>query len=183
MQRVQFKEHDTITSRNGKSFKITAITNENGLLIYHGNNCSIYEIEIGDSISFTTAKSRLISANFDENRKFNIRFQALKFQYEISKSPVRGFIGGRVDLIPHQFYIVHEVASRHLPRVLLSDEVGLGKTIESCLILHRLLITGRISRVLIIVPQSLVHQWFVELIRKFNLIFRIFDEDYCQTII
>ena len=58
------------------------------------------------------------------------------------KSSVRGFLGGRIDLIPHQLYIADEVSSRQAPRVLLSDEVGLGKTIEACLILHRLLISG-----------------------------------------
>jgi len=62
------------------------------------------------------------------------------------KSPVRGFVGGRIDLIPHPLYIAQEVANRHAPRVLLSDEVGLGKTIEACLILHRLLLSGRVCR-------------------------------------
>jgi len=57
---------------------------------------------------------------------------------------------------------------------LLADEVGLGKTIEACLILHRLILTGRAQRVLILLPESLVHQWFVELLRRFNLWFHIF---------
>lgn len=83
-----------------------------------------------------------------------------------------------MDLIPHQFYIAGEVSSRYFPRVLLSDETGLGKTIEAGLILHRLLVTFQISRVLIIVPDALVHQWFIELYRKFSLIFRIFDQAY-----
>jgi ATP-dependent helicase HepA len=69
-----------------------------------------------------------------------------------------------------------------VPRILLADEVGLGKTIEACLILHRLILTGRASRVLIIVPESLVHQWFVELLRRFNLWFHIFDEQRCKSI-
>src|SRR5690606_30569118 len=87
-----------------------------------------------------------------------------------------------IDLIPHQLYIAHEVSSRYAPRVLLSDQVGLGKTIEACLILHRLLVTGSISRVLILVPESLVHQWFIELLRKFNLWFHIFDEERCASL-
>ena len=45
-------------------------------------------------------------------------------------------MGGRIDLIPHQLYIANEIANRFCPRVLLSDEVGLGKTIEACLILQ-----------------------------------------------
>ena len=69
-----------------------------------------------------------------------------------------------------------------MPRVLLADEVGLGKTIEACLILHRLILTGRAQRVLILVPDSLVHQWFVELLRRFNLWFHIFDEERCDAI-
>ena len=76
---------------------------------------------------------------------------------------MRGFVGGRIDLIPHQLYIAQEVANRQAPRVMLSDEVGLGKTIEACLILHRLLLSGRANRILVLVPESLVHQWFVEI--------------------
>jgi ATP-dependent helicase HepA len=94
----------------------------------------------------------------------------------LRQSPVRGYVGGRVDLIPHQMYIAAEMASRLVPRVLLADEVGLGKTIEAGLILHRLHLTGRAERVLILVPEPLIHQWFVELLRRFNLLFSIFDQ-------
>jgi SNF2 family DNA or RNA helicase len=48
--------------------------------------------------------------------------------------------------------------------------------------LHRLILTGRARRVLIVVPDSLVHQWFVELLRRFNLWFHIFDEERCEAI-
>jgi len=95
---------------------------------------------------------------------------------------VRGFCGGRVDLLPHQISIASDVASRLVPRVLLADEVGLGKTIEASLILHRLHLTGRAERVLVLVPDALVHQWFVELYRRFHLTFSIFDEVRCDGI-
>ena len=94
----------------------------------------------------------------------------------------RGFVGGRVDLIAHQMSIAGEVAARLVPRVLLADEVGLGKTIEAGLILHRLHLTGRAERILILVPEPLVHQWFVEMLRRFNLLFSIFDEERCASI-
>src|SRR5690606_8366782 len=51
-----------------------------------------------------------------------------------------------------------------------------------CLILHRLLLSGRISRVLILVPESLVHQWFIEVMRHFNMWFSIFDEERCASL-
>lgn len=54
--------------------------------------------------------------------------------------------------------------------------------IEACLVIHRLLSTGRASRVLVVVPESLVHQWFVELLRRFNLWFHLFDEERCDAV-
>lgn len=74
------------------------------------------------------------------------------------------------------------MANRFAPRVLLADEVGLGKTIEAGLVLHQQLLTERARRVLIVVPESLVHQWLVEMLRRFNLYFSIFDEERCEAI-
>jgi ATP-dependent helicase HepA len=71
------------------------------------------------------------------------------------------------------------VGNRFAPRVLLADEVGLGKTIEAGLIIHQQLVTGRAKRILIIVPESLMHQWLVEMLRRFNLSFSIFDNERC----
>ena len=88
-------------------------------------------------------------------------------------------MGGRTSLIPHQLYIAHESANRSAPRIMLADEVGLGKTIEAGLILHHRLINGLTKRVLIIVPESLLHQWLVEMLRRFNLRFSVLDEARC----
>ncbi len=75
------------------------------------------------------------------------------------------------------------VANRHAPRVLLADEVGLGKTIEAGMILHHQLHTGKASRVLILVPDSLIHQWLVEMLRRFNLSFSIFDQERIDSLL
>ena len=64
---------------------------------------------------------------------------------------------------------------------MLSDEAGLGKTVEAGLILHRLRRAGRAERVIILVPESLLHQWFVEMLRKFNLFFHIYDSERCKA--
>ena len=63
---------------------------------------------------------------------------------------MRGLCGMRAGLIPHQLYIAHEVGRRHAPRVLLADEVGLGKTIEAGMIIHQQVLSGRAERILIV---------------------------------
>lgn len=179
--RVKFKPGDTVTSRDNEQFIVESVEEENGLLYYLGEDKRLSETGLSDVISFSTPEDRLLSGLVDDNTTFNLRYKALSLKSEINLSPVRGFVGGRVELIPHQFYIASEVSSRFIPRVLLSDDTGLGKTIEACLVLHRLIHSERISRVLIIVPESLVNQWFVELYRRFNLVFRIFDEPHCTA--
>ncbi|MEM7292929.1 MAG: helicase-related protein [Pseudomonadota bacterium] len=86
-------------------------------------------------------------------------------------------------MLEHQIYIANEVSSRMAPRVLLADEVGLGKTIEAGLILHSMILNGRIQRTLIVVPDALLHQWLVELVRRFNLRFTLIDDAFLQSLV
>jgi ATP-dependent helicase HepA len=182
LKRVEFRAGDVIKSRAGKSLNVISTSIIDGVIIYHGNAGDCPEGDLSDHLSFTTPQTRLLSGSLDHNRDFDLRYRTLVFQHNSRKSNVRGFLGGRIDLIPHQLYVAHETASRPAPRVLLSDETGLGKTIEACLVLHRLLISGRINRALILLPASLVHQWFIELFRRFNLFFRIVDSTYCAAV-
>lgn len=182
LRRVQFRIGDTIRDRNNTALSVQSITERNGLIFYRCDRHELCESDLSDSITFNEPEERLFAGQLDSPRLFDLRLTALTHEHSRRKSNVRGFIGGRIDLIPHQLYIASEVSGRLAPRVLLADEVGLGKTIEACLILHRLILTGRIKRVLILVPESLVHQWFVELLRRFNLWFHIFDEERCEAI-
>ncbi|GAA0880682.1 RNA polymerase-associated protein RapA [Algoriphagus jejuensis] len=180
--RTVFKPGHVVVDQQGRAMLIEEVALEDGLYVYFGVDREISEAELGDVTSAHTVEDRLFAGDVDSPELFDLRRQTLDYNYKRRISPVHGFVGGKVDLIPHQLYIAHEVSSRFAPRVLLSDQVGLGKTIEACLILHRLLVTGRISRVLILVPESLVHQWFVEVLRKFNLWFNIFDEERCKSL-
>jgi ATP-dependent helicase HepA len=182
LRRVEFKEGDRIKTQSGATLIVETVEEQNGLLFYRTTRGDLPEAELSDTISFSTPQERLLGGQIDDLGLFALRVEALKQRSRLRQSPVRGFVGGRVDLIPHQLSIASEVASRLVPRVLLADEVGLGKTIEACLILHRLHLTGRAGRVLILVPESLVHQWFVELLRRFNLLFSLFDEERCAAI-
>jgi len=181
LRRVRFRPGDTIQNRKGKALTIESVTEEHSLLRYRRGKQELPEEDLSDTISFNKPEERLFAGQFDPPAVFDLRATALEHQYRRRKSSVRGFLGGRIDLLPHQLFIASEVSARMAPRVLLADEVGLGKTIEACLILHRLILTGRVQRVLILVPESLVHQWFVELLRRFNLWFHIYDEERCEA--
>ncbi len=182
LRRVRFRVGDTITSQANATLTVRAVAERAGLIFYCGDGREWSETELSNAISFDQPEERLLAGQLDPTEVFDLRVAALEHQHRRRQSAVRGFVGGRIELIPHQLYIAAEVARRLVPRVLLADEVGLGNSIEACLILHRLILTGRVRRVLILVPDSLVHQWFVELLRRFNLWFHIFDEERCDAI-
>jgi ATP-dependent helicase HepA len=182
LRRVRFRAGDKIKTQLEQEFVIFDVIDQAGLLTYIGDGHRLPESEISDRMALQTPQERLFAGRFDASRTFELRRRTSELLHRTRKSPVRGFLGGRIDLIPHQLYIAHEVANRYAPRVMLSDEVGLGKTIEACLILHRLLLSGRANRILVLVPESLVHQWFVEMLRRFNVWLHIFDEERCVSI-
>lgn len=140
-----------------------------------GDERIVPETQISGIIQLSSPTQRLYSGQFDKNTAYQLRTATLHFRFQQQKSKAKGLLGARTNLLPHQIYIAHEVASRFAPRVLLADEVGLGKTIEAGMILHQQLHTGLASRALIVVPEPLLHQWLVEMLRKFNLHFSLFD--------
>lgn len=179
LKRVRFNIGETIKPRTGAPLVVESVEETAGVLTYGGEGRQVREDAISDVTSVSLPHERLLAGQTDAGEVFDLRYRALQAQTRFRQSEVRGFLGGRLELIPHQFFILHEVAARQIPRVLLADEVGLGKTIEACLILQRLLQVGQAKRVLILVPEALTHQWFVELLRRFNLWFSIYDEARC----
>ncbi len=179
LRRVRFAAGDSIVDKEGRTLRIDDVVEADGLLTYLCDGEELPEYEIADTVSLMGPRERLLSGRTSKPHRFALRLEALARLHDIRRSPVRGFVGPRLELLPHQFFIASEVASRATPRVLLADETGLGKTIEACLSINRLIATGRASRVLILTPDSLVHQWLVEQRRRFNLRFALFDEDRC----
>tara|TARA_Y100000588_G_C14259822_1_gene927129 strand:- start:666 stop:3425 length:2760 start_codon:yes stop_codon:yes gene_type:complete len=80
----------------------------------------------------------------------------------------------KIDLLPHQVVLTHRVATSSPRRFLIADEVGLGKTIETALVLRELASRGELKRALMVVPAGLVNNWHEELNEVFNLDFEIF---------
>lgn len=182
LTRVRFAVGDTVDSVDGWRIHVTDIAEKSGLLVYRGvdddgDERTLEELDISHFLQFNKPQDRLFTGQIDDPKLYTLRYATLMHRGRLDRSPVRGLVGPRTSLIPHQLYIAHEVATRHAPRVLLADEVGLGKTIEAGMILHHQILTGRIARVLVIVPEPLLHQWLVEMLRRFNLRFSLVDED------
>ena len=79
------------------------------------------------------------------------------------------FSRSRIALLPHQLWVCKRVLETWPTRWLVADDVGLGKTIEAGLILTPLLSSGRVRRLLILAPASLVEQWQVRLREMFDI--------------
>ncbi len=187
LSRVHYTVGENVSSADGVSLTISKIHEQGGYFIYEGtdsdgNLISLEEIDLESFVQFSRPQDRLFAGQIDKNSSFQLRVETLHHLRRLQQSPSYGLLGPRVQLLPHQLYIAYQVARRHAPRVLLADEVGLGKTIEAGLILHQQIITGAASRVLIVVPDSLVHQWLVEMSRRFNLQFTILDEERCVAL-
>lgn len=183
LTRVAFQTGDLITSHEGWQMRVETVHEEDGLLTYSGKRDDtgeqslLNEAGLDNFLQFRTPRDRLFAGLIDGQRWFSLRRNVFEHNHRLAQSPVKGLMGARVTVLPHQVHIAVEALKRHQPRLLLADEVGLGKTIEAGMIVHGSLINNQVGRVLIAVPPALLHQWLVEMLRKFNLSFRIMDAE------
>ncbi|QXH48097.1 RNA polymerase-associated protein RapA [Pseudomonas xanthosomatis] len=182
LTRVRFSPGDQITHFEGWKLTVREVDDADGLLVYHGIDAqnvprTLPETQLSNFIQFRLASDRLFAGQIDPLSWFSLRYNTLQHTSKQMLSSLWGLGGVRAQPIAHQLHIAREVADRIAPRVLLADEVGLGKTIEAGLVIHRQLLSGRASRVLILVPENLQHQWLVEMRRRFNLQVALFDAE------
>jgi ATP-dependent helicase HepA len=119
---------------------------------------------------------RLAAGDFDPHADFTTRVDALHLAGRREAKGLGSFLGGRIRLFPHQLHVAERASAADPVRWLLADEVGLGKTVEACLVLNRLVRTGRAERVLIVAPDTLTVQWLGELWRKHHQVLVLLDE-------
>ena len=182
LTRVRFSPGDQITHFEGWKLTVREVEDIDGLMVYHGLDGqnqprTLPETQLSNFIQFRLASDRLFAGQIDPLSWFSLRYNTLQHTSKQMQSALWGLGGCRAQPIAHQLHIAREVADRSAPRVLLADEVGLGKTIEAGLVIHRQLLSGRANRVLILVPENLQHQWLVEMRRRFNLQVALFDAE------
>ncbi len=180
LSRATFRVGQKISGQR-HSFIIERVSEDGGLLTYHHGSQALAEAALDDAQPISRADARLLAARVDSPSRFDFRLEALQRRAAALASPAWGLGSARIDLLPHQLRVVAAVTRLRPPRALLADEPGLGKTIEAGMILARLLASGRVARVLVLAPSSLVFQWFVELLRRFNLPFALYDEERCAA--
>lgn len=161
---------DSFIDQEQQEHTVTEVQEQNDLYFYLTAQKVVPEMELSGEIDLNGPLNRLLAQNFDPNEIFQYKYQSYLAKRLYQAFPFKGSLGPKVRLIPHQIYVVNEVLQLNSPKIMLCDEVGLGKTIEASLILNALIQQERVSNALIIVPDSLVNQWFVELYLKFNLI-------------
>ena len=76
---------------------------------------------------------------------------------------------------PHQIKAFERLYGHWPPRLLIADEVGLGKTIQAGLLLRQAWLSGRAKRILVLAPKAVLGQWQIELREKFNLNWPVYD--------
>jgi ATP-dependent helicase HepA len=125
---------------------------------------------------------RLERGSVDSFEDFANRLDGLRLSRLREAEGFGSFLGGRIRLFPHQLYAAERACAANPVRWLLADEVGLGKTVEACLILNRLVHTGRAGRVLVVAPETLTVQWLGELWRKHHQVFVLLDEKRLEDV-
>lgn len=186
LTRLRFLPGDKIQSGEGWWLTVEQVEEDGPLLLYHGlredgSQGVLPEQRLSERVQFNQPRERLLAGQIEHNRWFNARAEAQYLYHQLKASPLHGLTGVRGELLPHQLYVAQTISERESPRVLLADEVGLGKTIEAGMVMHRMLLNERISRVLVVVPEALQHQWLVEMLRRFNLSFSLFDADRLEA--
>jgi ATP-dependent helicase HepA len=135
------------------------------------DEAGLWPAKIGESLT-----ERLAMGDVDPVEAFALRLDALHLSAVREADGLGSFLGGRVRLFPHQLHAAERATATDPTRWLLADEVGLGKTVEACLVLNHLLRTGRAERALVVAPDTLTVQWLGELWRKYHQVFVLLDE-------
>jgi ATP-dependent helicase HepA len=182
LTRLLLKPGDQLTRVDGSVLTVISLQEQGGVITYEaeassGDHHSVVETELDGHIELNTPIERLLNNQLGKPRDFDLRATTLEHAAAGEGFGLGGLLGPRTALLSHQLYVAANVGKRFAPRVLLADEVGLGKTIEAGLILTQQLHRQRVRRVLVLVPETLAHQWLVEMQRRFHLAFSLLNAE------
>ena len=115
------------------------------------------------------------SGRHDPLNRLLVRLQALCIKSVNDQWGV--FARSKIDLLPHQLWVCRQARMKDPCRLMIADDVGLGKTIEAGLILSSMFAANRLHRLLILVPASLVEQWQARMKDMFDIRAQVYSSD------
>ncbi|NVM22151.1 MAG: DEAD/DEAH box helicase [Desulfobacterales bacterium] len=121
---------------------------------------------------------RLKSGDFDDPDDYTLKQMAFELVHANNGGELTA---SRVNLLPHQILLVHDLVDMTDRRLLIADEVGLGKTIEVGMALRELIARREAERILIVTPAGLIKNWQQELETNFRLYFEILGLDFSDV--
>ena len=172
--------NDRILTKNGigtintSNFLIKDGSISYEVLFPNGKLTQIYESEIISKYE-TPIKRIIARKRIDPPKNFLIKYWANLFHSYYASYQIKCINNSRLSLMPHQINVAHRLSEEYFPRIILADEVGLGKTIEAGIYIKEMMARKLAERILIVVPATLVKQWQFEMQNKFNIEFTIYD--------
>jgi SNF2 family DNA or RNA helicase len=122
---------------------------------------------------------KLISGKIDDGLDFILSIDAYRLLTEYKFNPYVLASSTKIQIFPHQIDEVTRILER--PRMMVADEVGLGKTITAALVASELQARGLANKLLFIVPKALIYKWRDELNNRFEMGAEILDSFYVKV--
>lgn len=161
----------------GRILAIFEIAGSITYTIFFESTNDVLTLNEKDIIKIKNPFEKIKENNFDNPLLFKIRVLSEKIESLYYQDKVISVCNFSILPLPHQILTINKVLGNQLlPRCLIADEVGLGKTIEAALIYEELKFRKLVKRILIVAPSNLTRQWQDELKTKFNEDFVVFTK-------
>ena len=108
-------------------------------------------------------------AQVGDHRSCHLLRDAVRLSSRSCAGPFRSFARIAVEPRPYQLVPLLMALKLDPVRLLIADDVGIGKTVEACLVARELLDRGEIARIAVLCPPHLAEQWQTELRDKFRI--------------
>jgi SNF2 family DNA or RNA helicase len=168
------KPFDQVETKDGRRGVVRAVEGRHVRVIVQSGDEELFDHADLAPVSVGPA-DEIRSHILGDHQPHGLRLRALLLRHAYRYDLRSGLSSARIEPKLHQVFIASRVTGKLQPRMILADEVGLGKTIEAGLILKELRARGLAERVLIVSPASLQYQWQTELKSKFNEDFEVID--------
>ncbi len=166
-------------SKGGMIMQILpAIDGVNRYKVFHGPDFS----DTGDYYEDQLEKINENSNVEILSKKDFIAYYTAKKMEQKSKDSIFALNAGKIKFIPFQFRPLTKILKAERPRLLIADDVGVGKTIETGLIIKEFEKRDNIDKIVIICPKELTRKWKDEMKNKFDETFFILSSEnlnYC----